>query len=198
MKIILTSAISALGKIGDIIEVKSGYARNFLIPNRKAIPFTQNNAKIFESRRHEFELANKNGLEQAEKVKNQILGKDIIIIENASDDGRLYGSVNSAVIADHINKMLGQKSINRADIVLKKPIKETGLYEAKLIPHPEVDFGLRLVVSRSNSEAEAMLKSKKIDRQNLENSEGSIVSESKSANLKKSVKKKVKSEEKAE
>jgi large subunit ribosomal protein L9 len=161
MKIILISAISNLGKIGDVIEVKNGYAKNFLIPNKKAICFTVGNYKIFESRKHEFELENQKNLEGASKIKEKIFGKDVVIIENASDDGRLYGSVSSSDIANKINDMIGGKNISRADIFLKKPIKEIGVYEVKVAPHSEVGFDVRLIVTRSESEIEMLLKADK-------------------------------------
>ncbi len=158
MKIILIAAVSNLGRIGDVIEVKNGYAKNFLIPNKLAISFSENNFKIFESRKQEFEKANEHSLDSASKVKAKIAGKDIIIIENASDDGRLYGSVTSAVIAARINEVYGEKAINRNNIFLKKPIKEIGIYEVKVAPHSDIEFNIRLAVSRSESEAESLLK----------------------------------------
>ncbi len=158
MKIILIAAVSNLGKIGDILQVKNGYAKNFLIPNKLAICFNEGNYKIFESRKQEFEKANENSIENASKVKSKIAGKDVIIIENASDDGRLYGSVTSAVIADKVNEILGEKAIVRTNIFLKKPIKEIGIYEVKVAPHSDVEFNIRLAVSRSESEAESLLK----------------------------------------
>lgn len=174
MKVILTAAVSTLGKIGDVVEVKNGYARNFLIPNKKAICSTLNNRKIFDSKKQEFEQANQKNLDLASKVKDQILGKDIIIIENASDDGRLYGSVNSSVIADAINKVLGQKLVVRSDILLKKPIKEIGVYQAKLATHSEVAFDVCLVVTRSESEIAALLKA---DKKGVSKSEQEEISE---------------------
>jgi large subunit ribosomal protein L9 len=161
MKIILITAISNLGKIGDVVEVKNGYAKNFLIPAKKAICFTDNNYKIFEERKHEFEKANEKNLEAADRVKAKISGKDVVIIENASDDGRLYGSVNSSVIAAKINEMIGEKLVSRTDIFLKKPIKEIGVYEVKLNLHSDVSFEVRLIVTRSESEIEALLKADK-------------------------------------
>jgi len=161
MKIILIAAVSNLGKIGDVVEVKNGFAKNFLIPNKKAICFTSNNNKIFETKKHEFEQANLKNLDVAGKVKTKITGKDVVIIENASDDGRLYGSVNSAVIAAKINEIVGEKLVSRADIFLKKPIKEIGLYDVKLNLHSEVAFDVRLIVTRSESEIEALLKAEK-------------------------------------
>jgi large subunit ribosomal protein L9 len=161
MKIILIAAVSNLGKIGDVVAVKNGYAKNFLIPNKKAICFTPNNNKIFETRKHEFEQENLKNMSAAEKVKAKITGKDVVIIENASDDGRLYGSVSSSSIAAKINEMIGEKLVVRADIFLKKPIKEIGVYEVKLNLHSEVAFDVRLIVTRSESEIEALLKADK-------------------------------------
>ena len=202
MKIILISAISNLGKIGDVIEVKNGYAKNFLIPNKKAICFTVGNYKIFESRKPEFELENQKNLEGASKIKEKIFGKDVVIIENASDDGRLYGSVSSSDIANKINDMIGGKNISRADIFLKKPIKEIGVYEVKVAPHSEVGFDVRLIVTRSESEIEMLLKADKKAANKFAQSEveavevsaeGSEVKEEKSKRAKKK-----KSEEVAE
>lgn len=169
MKIILIAAVSNLGKIGDVVEVKNGYAKNFLIPNKKAIAFTIANNKIFEARKHEFEQANLKNLEAASKVKAQIGGKDIVIIENASDDGRLYGSVNAAVIANKINETIKGKVVSRGDIFLKKPIKEIGLYDVKLNLHSEAAFDVRLIVTRSESEIAALLKA--ADKKGVKSSE---------------------------
>jgi len=179
MKIILIAAVSNLGKIGDVVEVKNGYAKNFLIPNKRAICFTTNNYKIFETKKHEFEQANLQNFGVAGQVKEKIAGKDVIIIQNASDDGRLYGSVNSSTIAARLNEIVGQKAISRTDIFLKKPIKEIGIYEIKLTPHSEVSFDVRLIVSRSESEIAALLKAEK---KNSKSSEKEETSEAESEN----------------
>jgi large subunit ribosomal protein L9 len=197
MKIILISAISNLGKIGDVVEVKNGYAKNFLIPNKKAICFTANNHKVFESKRHEFEQENQKNISSAEKIKEKIAGKDIIIIENASDDGRLYGSVTSALIAAKINETAGVDSIVRTDIFLKKPIKEIGLYEIKVTPHSEVAFDVRLIVSRSESEISALLKAEKKGAKSEAKEEGAEVVE-KTEKHKRKKKAEAKAEEVAE
>lgn len=196
MKIILIATVSNLGKIGDVIEVKNGYAKNFLIPNKKAICFTTNNYKIFEARKHEFEQENLKNLSVAEKVKVQISGKDVVVIENASDDGRLYGSVNSAVIAAKINEVIGEKLVSRANIFLKKPIKEIGLYEVKLNLHSEVILDVRLIVTRSESEIEALLKAEKKGSKSEESEVVAEVAEAKSAAPKKPRKKKEEASEK--
>lgn len=162
MKVILTAEMHNLGKIGDVVSVKDGYAKNFLVPKKRAIYFTANNQRIFEVKRKEFEEQNAEKLAAAEALRNALLGKDVIIIENASDDGRLYGSVNSAVIAEAAKKILHGKSVvDRGDIFLAKPIKEIGVYQIALKPHSEVNFNIRLVVSRSESEVDAMINPKK-------------------------------------
>ncbi len=161
MKVILIDALPKLGKIGDVIVVKNGYAKNFLIPNKKAICFTEENYKSFESKKHEFEQGSIARLEGASKIKALTEGKNIIIIENASDDGRLYGSVNSSLIASKINELIGEKLVEKSAIFLNKPIKEIGIYEAKLALHSELSISVKLVVSRTESEAQALLNPKK-------------------------------------
>lgn len=158
MKIILTQRVSNLGQIGEIVEVKNGYARNFLIPANKAIAFNANTQKLFEAKRAEFEKENNDKLSLANKAKEKLAGKDLIIIETASDDGRLYGSVTSAVIAAKVNEMTGAKSVARTEIFLKKPIKEIGVYEVGVELHSDVVLELRLIVTRLESEIEALLK----------------------------------------
>ena len=161
MKVILIDALPKLGKIGDVVVVKNGYAKNFLIPNKKAICFTEENYKSFESKKHEFEQGSIARLEGASKIKALTEGKNIIIIENASDDGRLYGSVNSSLIASKINELIGEKLVEKSAIFLNKPIKETGIYEVKLALHSELSISVKLVVSRTESEAQALLNPKK-------------------------------------
>lgn len=158
MKIILTSTISGLGKVGDVIDVKNGYAKNFLIPSGKAICHSANNEAAFNAKRSEYEKASTDLLDLANHVKNQFIGKNLIIIENASDDGRLYGSVNSAVIANRINEEVKKDIVNKNSIVLTKPIKELGVYEVRLEIHPDSVFAINLVVSRLESEVENLLK----------------------------------------
>lgn len=161
MKVILISVIPGLGKIGDVLEVKNGYAKNFLIPSKKAICFTVNNYKTFELKKHEFEQENLKNLGVVANLKAKISDKNIVVIQNASDDGRLYGSVNSSIIAARINEIVGAKSVSRLQISLEKPIKEIGVYKLKMFPYSENNFEVKLVVSRSESEVEAILKAEK-------------------------------------
>ncbi len=169
MKVILIDALPKLGKIGDVVVVKNGYAKNFLIPNKKAICFSEENYKAFEGKKHVFEQESVKRLEGASKIKALTEGKNVIIIENASDDGRLYGSVNSSLIANKINELIGEKLVVKSSIFLNKPIKETGIYEAKLAIHSDLSITVKLVVSRSESEALAMLNPKKPAKAKEEN-----------------------------
>lgn len=176
MKIILTTTISKLGKLGDVVEVKSGYAKNFLIPTKRAICYTKNNFKFFENKKEEFEKENQNNLDKANSLKSKISGKEIIIIENASDDGRLYGSVTSAIIAEKINTEIKDSNLNRNDIILEKPIKDIGLYNVVIEPFSEVRFSITLIITRSESEIEAL---KKVAKEQKEKSSEAKAEENK-------------------
>ncbi len=159
MKIILTSRVAGLGTVGDIVDVKNGYAKNFLIPAKKAICHSANNEKIFSAKKSEYEKASNDTQDLANHARQQFIGKNLIIVENASDDGRLYGSVNSSVIAAKVNKELGKEIANKTDIVLSSPIKEIGVYDVKVDIHCDVEFSIRLVVCRLESEVENLIKS---------------------------------------
>ena len=191
MRVILTEVINKLGKIGEVVTVNNGYAKNFLIPKKKAICFTDANFRVFETKRAEYENLNFKNLDLANKVKAKIEGKNIIIIQNASDDGRLYGSVNSGVIANSINEIIGEKSVSRGEIFLKKPIKEIGAYEFKLIMHSEAELNLKLAVARSESEADNILHpEKKIAKEAEEKKEENNENEARKKNTRKTFRKK--------
>ena len=156
MKVILTAS-SKLGKIGDVIVVKNGYAKNFLIPNKKAICLNKENQKAFDTQKHFYEQQNASSIDLANSIKAILEQKNIIIIENASDDGHLYGSVNSTLIAKKINEIISSNKVERNNIVLQKPIKEIGLYQINLNLHPAVEILAKVVVSRSESEISSIL-----------------------------------------
>jgi large subunit ribosomal protein L9 len=198
MKVILISKIANLGGIGEIVVVKNGYGKNFLIPNKKAILYSVGNYKLFESKRKEFEEENTKNLSISEKIKEQIIGKDIIIIENASDDGRLYGSVTTSLIASKINEILGQKALNRANIFLTKPIKEIGLYDVRLNLHSDVDAKVRVIVTRSESEIEILLNDQKKKNEVVEEEFVKVEKKKKIVELKEEKADEAKSDAKAE
>ncbi len=161
MKVILISAVANLGKIGDVVQVKNGFARNFLIPNKKAIIYNENNSKIFESKKKHFEEESKKIITISNSIKKSIASNNIIITENASDDGRLYGSVNASIIAEKINKLVKEDHLTRTNIILKNQIKEIGIYKTTISLHPDAQFDVTVIVCRNESEVEGMIKAKK-------------------------------------
>ena len=178
MKVILIDSLPKVGKIGDVIDVKNGYAKNFLIPRKKAIFYSVENYKFFEDKKHEFEKQSLGKLDRANKVKILLEGKNVIIIENASDDGRLYGSVNSSLIANKVNEVIGDKLVDKSEIFMTKPIKEVGIFDIKLNLHNELAIDVKLVVSRSESEATALLNpKKKANKTDKENSDENSAAE---------------------
>jgi large subunit ribosomal protein L9 len=157
MKIILISRVASLGKIGDIVNVRDGYGKNFLIPQKKAIFYSVANYKIFEQNKSQFEADNNQNIALAEKSQQDLFSKEIAIIENASDDGRLYGSVSTADIAEKINAILGAKSVSRSDIMLKKPIKNIGVYDVDIDLYSGIFANVKVVIARSESEISGLI-----------------------------------------
>ena len=160
MKVILITN-SNLGKIGDVVEVKNGYGKNYLIPNKKAIFFTDANNAKFVKQREEFEKVNQDKVKEATAAQSKLKDKTITIIENASDDGRLYGSINRKIIAKAINEFAAIETIIPEDINLKNPIKEIGVYDLLIAPCDEVSFAVSLVVSRNESEVKSLIEKAK-------------------------------------
>jgi len=158
MKVILISKVANYGNIGDVIDVKDGYARNFLIPNKKAIYFSKANYKSFEEKKKEFEAKNKEFQKHADEAKLLIDNREIVVIENASDDGRLYGAVTNGIILSKITEIAPELSISKADIILEKPIKETGVYNISVNLYADVTAKLNLVVARNASEVSSVIK----------------------------------------
>lgn len=152
MQIILLERVEDLGGIGDEVKVRDGYARNFLLPQKKALRATAENRKVFESRRAEIEARNAEARSNAEKASGKIDGESYVLIRQAGEAGQLYGSVSSRDIADEIVKT-GAK-IDRGAIVLNKPIKTIGVYDVRVRLHAEVYATVKVNVARSTDEAE--------------------------------------------
>jgi len=152
MQVILLQRIGRLGQMGDIVNVKDGYARNFLLPQKKALRATDDNKKVFEGRRAQLEADNLAHKSEAEAVAAKLDGKSFILIRAAGDTGQLYGSVSNRDIAAVITE--GGFTVGRNQIVLEKPIKTLGLTVAKVQLHPEVDAKITLNIARSQDEAE--------------------------------------------
>lgn len=152
MQVILLQRIGRLGQMGDIVNVKDGYARNYLLPQKKALRATEDNKKVFEGRRAQLEADNLAHKSEAEAVAGKLNGKSFVLIRAAGDTGQLYGSVSTRDIAVVITE--GGFTVDRNQIVLDKPIKSLGLTGVKVQLHPEVLCAVTLNVARSQDEAD--------------------------------------------
>ena len=156
MQIILLERIEKLGSIGDEVTVKDGYARNFLLPNKKALRANEANRKVFEANRARIEAENAARREDARNESGNVEGKEVVLIRAASNAGQLYGSVSVRDIADALVEQ-GAK-VSKAMIVLERPIKTLGVYDVKVSLHPEVSVNVKVNVARSPDEAELQSK----------------------------------------
>ena len=169
MKIVLLERVQKLGQMGDVVEVKSGYARNFLLPFHKALRATEQNIKYFEEQKSVLEAKNLESIKEAESLKTKIDGSSFILIRSASDAGALYGSVSAKDIKDalYANGIL----ITKNQISLEKPIKEIGIYKIIVLLHPEITSEIRINVARSDEEAKIQEKGKGNDFNDTKSSE---------------------------
>jgi large subunit ribosomal protein L9 len=151
MQVILLQRIGRLGQMGDVVNVKNGYARNFLLPQKKALRATEDNKKVFEGKRAQLEAQNLEHKKEAEAVATRLEGKSFVLIRAAGDTGQLYGSVSTRDIADAMKA--GGFTVDRNQVNLDKPIKALGLSPAKIQLHPEVSCGVSLNIARSEDEA---------------------------------------------
>lgn len=169
MEVILLQRVEKLGNVGDIVNVKNGYARNFLIPTGKVLRATNENKVEFERRKSQIEQENSAKREVAEKEAKKIEGKFITIIRQAGDDGRLYGSVSARDISDEASK-LGVE-INRSQVSLSKPIKAVGVHAERIFIHPEVAANINIIIARTEDES-AELKREFLNPTKPESKEG--------------------------
>ena len=153
MEIILLERIEKLGAIGDIVTVKDGYARNFLLPNKKALRSNAANKKLFEANRAKIEADNAARRSDAETASKDIDGKQIVLIRQSSNAGALYGSVSVRDIVEALEAD-GVTNVSKAMVVLERPIKTLGLFDVKVALHPEVAVTVQVNVARSPEEAE--------------------------------------------
>ena len=156
MQIILLERIEKLGSIGDVVTVKDGYARNFLLPNKKALRANDANRKVFEANRERLEADNAARRGEAEKAGASVDGTELVLIRSSSNSGQLYGSVNVRDIADALKEK--GHDINKSQIILERPIKTLGLFDVKVALHPEVHVMVKANVARSDDEAELQAK----------------------------------------
>ncbi|WP_397578691.1 50S ribosomal protein L9 [Sphingorhabdus sp.] len=152
MDIILLERVEKLGAIGDVVTVKDGYARNFLLPNKKALRANDANRKVFEANRAKIESDNATRREEAQKASGGVEGKQIVLIRAASQTGQLYGSVS---VKDIVDGLVAQDAkVAKSMIVLERPIKTLGVFDVKVVLHPEVSVTVQVNVARSDDEAE--------------------------------------------
>jgi large subunit ribosomal protein L9 len=152
MDVILLERVEKLGAIGDVVTVKNGFARNYLLPRKKALRANEANKKVFEANRANIEAENAARRADAEKASKGVDGKTITLIRQASNTGQLYGSVSARDLAEALNED-GAK-VAKSQIVLGKPIKTIGLSEVRVALHPEVSVTIKVNVARSPEEAE--------------------------------------------
>ncbi len=176
MKVILTSKIRNLGEIGDIKMVADGYGKNYLLPKKLAIIYSEANYKVFEEKKKLIEIENVAKKQKAEEIKTKLEKKDIVLIEGAGDNDRLYGSVSATKLANFVNNMIKEpKAIGRGEIFIKEPIKTLGKFTVAFNLHSDVSLEKDVIVARSKEEAEKIKKGefvKKDDKKVKKDEEG--------------------------
>lgn len=160
MEVILLERISKLGQIGEVVRVKDGFARNFLLPQGKALRATKDNRARFETMRTQLETRNLELRSEAEKVAEKLNGQGVVVVRQASDTGHLYGSVTARDIA----ALLTERgfTVNRAQIELNAPIKTIGQHTVPVALHPEVAVSITVTVARSAEEAERIARGENV------------------------------------
>ena len=156
MDVILLERVHNLGQIGDVVKVRPGYARNFLLPMRKALRATEANKAKFESQRAQIEAMNLEKRSEAEKVKDKVDGIKVVLIRQAGETGQLFGSVNARDLAEAVT--VAGFTIDRRQVILDRPIKTLGLHPIRVALHPEVIVAVTANVAKSTEEAEAQEK----------------------------------------
>jgi len=159
MQIILLERVESLGTIGDVVNVRDGYARNYLLPQKKALRANDNNRKVFEANRERLEKENAERRGEAEKAGEKVDGTELVLIRSASNSGQLYGSVSVRDIVAALEEK-GHK-ISKSQVILEHPIKTIGMFNVRVALHPEVSVIVKANVARSDDEAE--LQSKGVD-----------------------------------
>ena len=161
MEVILLERIEKLGQMGDVVKVKDGFARNYLIPQKKALRASENNLEYFEKEKVQLEAINLEQKQEAEKILDKLDNFNLIIIRQAGETGQLYGSVSNNDIKNSLsdNGFIVEKN----QIKLDKPIKTLGIHNLAIKLHPEVQATISLIVSRTESEAKSLLKGNEIN-----------------------------------
>jgi len=160
MQVILLERVAKLGQMGDVVDVKAGYARNFLLPQKKALTASKANIANFETQKAQLEARNLETKKEAEDMGGRLDGQQFIVIRQASDGGNLYGSVTTRDAAEAATA--DGFSVDRKQVVIIDPIKALGLHTVSVVLHPEVTVSMKLNVARSAEEAELQASGKSI------------------------------------
>lgn len=160
VELILLQRIDKLGQMGELVKVKPGYARNFLLPQKKALRANKANLANFEGQRAQLEAQNLKRREEAERLSERMAGLSVVIVRQAGESGSLYGSVSARDISDACTA--AGLTTNRDQIVLDQPIKSLGLTTVKLVLHPEVSLPITVNVARSTEEAEKQARGEQV------------------------------------
>ncbi|WP_299841163.1 50S ribosomal protein L9 [uncultured Jannaschia sp.] len=160
MQVILLERVAKLGQMGEVVDVKPGYARNFLLPQGKALTASDANVKAFEGRKAQLEADNLETKKEADSMAARLNGEQFVIIRQASDSGALYGSVTTRDAAEAATE--AGYTVNRGQVALQQPIKYLGLHKVTVRLHPEVELEIELNVARSLEEAELQASGKSI------------------------------------
>jgi large subunit ribosomal protein L9 len=151
MQVILLERVDQLGQMGDVVRVKQGYARNYLLPQRKALRATKENVGYFESRRAQLEADNLKRRSEAEAVSGKMDKARVSVVRQAGESGQLYGSVNARDVADGLTA--AGYTVQKRQVVIDRPIKTIGIHTVRVILHPEVTIGVLVNVAQSDEEA---------------------------------------------
>jgi len=175
MEVILLERVEKLGHIGDVVNVKNGFARNYLLPNKKALRANESNRKLFEANRARIESENAERRSAAEKDSKTVDGKTVQLIRQASNTGQLYGSVSARDIVEALEAD-GAK-VTKSQVVLDRPIKAIGMHDVKIALHPEVSVTIHVNVARSPEEAELQSQGVDVIAQMFEDAAAPVVAE---------------------
>ena len=175
MQVILLERVEKLGQMGDVVKVKDGFARNFLLPKKKALRATKANATFFETQRAQLEARNLERKAEAEKIAKKLEGQNFTLLRQAGDRGQLYGSVSPRDISDIVTA--GGFSVDRTQIPLDKAIKTIGLFPIAIVLHPEIRVTVTVNVARTEDEAERQARGEDVLSEKTEAEEAKVVAE---------------------
>lgn len=159
MKVILTEKIVKLGNIGDTVDVKTGFARNYLLPNNKAMRWTKENVALFEAKKAELIARQENARKAAESYVDAVKTAKLYMIRQAGDTGQLYGSVSSRDVARML-KEVANVNVDSAQVLLGAPIKSVGVFDTKIALHPDVIVPVKIFVAQTSDEIDALVAGK--------------------------------------